>query len=283
MDPGEIGLGEIGAGEIGIGENERIMDIDFDQLGFALQLAIAFGGGVLAFLSPCVLPLLPGYLGLMSGYSVADLQGGDVGRGRMLRVTMLFVLGFTLVFVATGALATQVAQFLNRNQTVTNRVAGSMIIAFGVVLVGMAFTNRGIFGVLARDRRLEVRPSRLGNWAPPIMGVAFGFGWSPCIGAILGGVLAIASTREMVAEGMLLLFVFSLGLGVPFVLAGLGLARAFRAIKLFRRWIRPVNIASGVLMTAFGVLLLTGNVFRLASLFQRFFSAIPWLENLASI
>lgn len=255
----------------------------FAEMSFLLQLALAFGGGVVAFVSPCVLPMLPGYLGLMSGYSVAGLQAGEASRARMLRVTTLFVLGFTVVFVATGALATQVAQFLNRNQTVTNRVAGVFVVAFGVAMIGMAYTNRGIFGILSRERRLEVRPSRLGAWAPPVMGVAFGFGWSPCIGTILGGVLFVASTRGTIAEGMLLLLVFSLGLGVPFILAGLGLSKAFATFGAIRRWIRPINVTAGTLMAAFGVLLLTGNVTRLSGLLIRAFEAIPILENLASI
>lgn len=255
----------------------------FADMSFLLQLALAFGGGVVAFVSPCVLPMLPGYLGLMSGYSVADLQAGEVSRGRMLRVTLLFVAGFTAVFVATGALATEAAQFLNRNQTVTNRVAGAFVIAFGVAMIAMAYTNRGIFGVLSRERRLDVRPSRLGAWAPPVMGVAFGFGWSPCIGTILGGVLFVASTRDTVAEGMLLLLVFSLGLGVPFVLTGLGLSKAFSGLGTLRRWSRPINVTAGALMAAFGVLLVSGNVARLSAVFIRLFQAVPVLENLASI
>lgn len=255
----------------------------FADMSFLFQLALAFGGGIVAFVSPCVLPMLPGYLGLMSGYSVAELQEGEVPRRHMLKVTLLFVAGFTAVFVATGALATEVAQFLNRNQAVTNRVAGLFVIAFGAALVAMAYTNRGIFGFLARERRLDVRPSRLGAWAPPVMGVAFGFGWSPCIGTILGGVLFVASTRETVAEGMLLLLAFSLGLGVPFVLTGLGLSRAFSHVKTLRRWSRPINVTAGVLMASFGVLLVSGNVARLSNVFIRLFEAVPVLEDLASI
>lgn len=258
-------------------------NLNFGELGFLLQMVIAFGGGIIAFLSPCVLPLVPGYLGLMSGYSVADLQSGEASRLRMLRVTGLFVLGFTAVFVATGALATSIAGILNRNQVLTSRIAGAVVIAFAIVMIGMAFSNKGLFGFLARERRVDVRPSRLGSWAPPIMGAAFGFGWTACIGPILTGVLAIAATRETVGQGMVLLFVFSMGLGVPFVLAGLGLRRAFAAMKSFRRWMRPVNIGSGVVMLAFGVLLLTNNVSWLATRMSQLFQAIPFLENLASI
>lgn len=256
---------------------------DFASLGFLAQAAFAFGGGLLAFLSPCVLPLVPGYLGLMSGYSVADLQSGDVSRLRMLRVTGLFVLGFTAVFVATGAFATSIAGVLNRNQTLTGRIAGAVVIGFGLLMIGMAFSNRGLLGKLSQDRRLDVRPSKLGAWAPPVMGAAFGFGWTACIGPILAGVLTIAATRDTVHQGMALLFVFSMGLGVPFVLTGLGLRRAFGALKAMRRWMRPINLASGFVMVAFGLLLFTNNVTRLSSFFVEIFTAVPFLENLASI
>lgn len=256
---------------------------DFGQLGFALQALFAFGGGFIAFLSPCVLPLVPDYLGLMSGYSIADLQSGEAKRGKMLRVTGLFVLGFTVVFVALGAGATQISRFLLSNQSLTGRVAGVVVILFAILMIGSAFTSRGIFGFMSRERRIEVRPSRLGAFAPPVMGMAFGFGWSACIGPILAGVLTIAGTRETVAQGMLLLFVFSMGLGVPFMLTGLGLSKAMRAMKSFRKYMRPVNIASGVLMLAFGVLLFTGNVTRLSSFFIDIFLSIPFLEELASI
>lgn len=257
--------------------------MEFLELGLAIQLAVAFGGGILAFLSPCVLPLLPGYLGLMSGYSVADLKEGRAARGRMLRTTVLFVSGFTLVFVTSGALATTISEVLLSNQVVINRVAGTVVIVFGIIMIGMSFSNRGIFGFLSRERRMDVRPSRLGNWAPPVMGVAFGFGWSPCIGTILTGVLAVASMQDTVTRGMLLLFAFSMGMGVPFVLAGLGVDRALRSVKALGKWLKPINVTGGVLMTGFGILLLTNNVFRLAVFFQKIFAGVPFLERLAEI
>lgn len=257
--------------------------MEFAESGFLLQLAVAFGGGILAFLSPCVLPLLPGYLGLMSGYSVSSLQEGTASRSRMLRVTLLFVLGFSIVFVATGAAATQISTFLARNQNVTEKVAGALIVGFGLLMIGMALSNKGILGVLSRERRLEVRPSRLGNWAPPVMGFAFGFGWTPCIGPILGGVLLVAATQDTVAQGMLLLLAFSLGLGVPFVLAGIGLTKAFSAMKGFRRWMRPINITGGVVMAVFGAIMFTGNISWLSAQVSSLFQAVPFLERLAEI
>jgi cytochrome c-type biogenesis protein len=257
--------------------------MDFSESGFLLQLALAFGGGILAFLSPCVLPMLPGYLGLMSGYSVSSLQDGSASRGRMLRVTLLFVLGFSIVFVATGAAATQISTFLARNQNLTERVAGTLIIVFGIVMIGMAFSTKGVLGILSRERRVEIRPSKLGNWAPPVMGLAFGFGWTPCIGPILGGVLLVAATQDTVAQGMLLLAFFSLGLGVPFVLAGVGMSKAFSAMKNFRKWMRPVNIAGGLAMIIFGAIMFSGNIGWLSGQVSAVFRAVPFLERLAEI
>lgn len=255
----------------------------FEQMPFVVQAAVAFGGGMLAFLSPCVLPLLPSYLGLMSGFSVNELRGGKVAARHMLKVSILFVLGFTLVFVALGAIATSVSSLLLTNRSNLERGAGVLVIAFGIVMIGMSFTNRGLFGFFSRERRIEVRPSKLGNWAAPLMGVAFGFGWSPCIGTILTGVLAIASLEDSVARGMLLLFVFSMGMGLPFVGSAMGVDRALRGAKRIGRWLRPINVAAGLLMTGFGLLLVTGNVFRLAVFFQRIFLAIPILERIAQI
>lgn len=266
-----------------MGTDRKGCRVLMSDAGFALQLLLAFGGGIISFLSPCVLPLLPGYLGLMSGYSVADLQAGRASGGHMLRVTSLFVAGFTVVFVATGAAATQVGRFLVQYQSVTERVAGALILAFGVLLIGMSFTGRGLFGVFARERRLDVRPSRLGRWAPPVMGMAFGFGWTPCIGAILGAILTAAGTRETVAQGMLLLLVYSLGLGIPFILAGLGMTRAMGAVRALRRWLRPLSISSGALLAAFGVVMLTGNIGRLAGFFVEVMSRVPLLESLTAI
>jgi cytochrome c-type biogenesis protein len=257
--------------------------MEFLELGFLVQAAIAFGGGVIAFVSPCVLPLLPGYLALMSGYSVAELQAGEASTARMLRVTLMFVAGFTVVFVALGAGATSVSRFLIANLNAATRVAGLLILGFGILIVGAAFTNKGVFGFFSRERRLDVRPSRLGASAPVAMGVAFGFGWTPCIGPILAGVLTVAATQATVARGMLLLLAFSLGLGVPFVLSGLGVNRALATSQGLRRHLRPINIAAGAVMAAFGLLMFFGGVDLLSRFFANVFTAVPGLERLAEV
>ena len=252
-------------------------------MGTALQLAVAFGGGLLAFISPCVLPLLPGYLAMVSGYSVADLQKGAASTAKMLQATLLFVLGFTIIFVAQGAGATSISRFLLQNQVVVTRIAGAVIALFGVVMVGMSFSTGGLFAFFARERRFHVVGSRFGFLTPGVLGSAFGFGWSPCIGTILGGVLAIAASQDTILAGMLLLFVFSLGIGVPFILSGIGLSKAFTALKVVRKISRPLMIGAGVLMTAFGILMMFNGLSWLSRVITNLFAALPLLSNLTEI
>lgn len=247
---------------------------------FAVQMMIAFGAGVISFVSPCVLPLLPGYLSMMSGYSASQLEAGDVSHLRLTRVILLFILGFTVVFAAIGALASGVSQLLVRNLGLLTQIAGMVIIGFGALIVAMALSNRGFLMAFNQERRVDVRPSRLGGFAPPVMGAAFAFGWTPCIGPVLTVILATAATQQTLGRGVALLVAYSLGLGVPFLLAGLGLFRVFGRLKPY---LRGINIASGVLLASFGVVMVTGHVGALASWFIRLFDAVPVLRELATI
>ena len=251
-----------------------------DSAAYILQILIAFGAGIISFVSPCVLPLLPGYLSMMSGYSASQLEEGDVSTARMTRVILLFIAGFTVVFVALGAIATGLRTWLVQNLTTFTRLAGLTVIVFGVLMVAMAVSDRGPLATIGRDRRLDVRPSRLGSWGPPVMGLAFGFAWTPCIGPVLTVILASASLQETLGQGMLLLLAYSLGLGVPFLLSGLGLFKLFGRLKPY---LRPINIASGVFLTLFGVLMLTGNVGTLSTWFSDVLLSIPFLRDLATI
>ncbi|MDH3500483.1 MAG: cytochrome c biogenesis protein CcdA [Acidimicrobiia bacterium] len=247
-----------------------------------VSIITAFVFGAISFVSPCVLPLLPGYLSLMSGYSVSDLQAGNASAVRMLRVTLLFVAGFTVVFVALGASATSLGRWLISNQRVATTVAGWVVVVFGILIVILALWNSPALSWMMRERRVEVRPSKLGPWAPPLMGIAFGFGWTPCIGPVLAGILTAAATQDTVGQGMTLLFFYSLGLGVPFVLAGVGMTKAFGAMAFVRKYLRPINVASGLLLAGFGVLMVTGRLTDLSSWFTEFFIKIG-LDGLAEI
>ena len=245
-------------------------------------IGAAFLFGIISFVSPCVLPLLPGYLSLMSGYSVGDLEAGTASTARMVKTTGLFVAGFTVVFVLLGAAATSLGQVVSRYQFVATRVAGWLVVAFGILIVVSAVSNSPFLAGLMRERRMEVRPSRLGAWAPVVMGLAFGFAWTPCIGPVLAAILLTASVQETVGEGMVLLFSYALGLGVPFVLAGIGMTKMLGAVKFLRKYLRPINIPSGLLVAAFGVVMISGNLARLSGWFQELFTTIG-LDRLAEI
>jgi len=249
--------------------------VEIQTLNFAtLLIAFVFGG--LSFLSPCVLPLLPGYLSMMSGYSAQEIAEGDTSSRRMLRVSVLFVLGFTAVFVALGATATAFGRSLLQNSSLFNTIGGWLIIVLGLFIAVTALWNPTFLMPMMRERRIEVRPSRLGAWAPPVMGVAFGFGWTPCIGPTLASILTIAGAQGTIPEGMILLGVYGLGLGVPFMLFAIGIDKLYGALTWFRRNLKPITIVSGVLLALFGVLMVTGEIVKLNIWFQRVLPELPF-------
>ena len=216
----------------------------------------AFAAGLLSFLSPCVLPLVPGYVSLISGATVEDLQSD--GR-RMLGTVMLhsltFVLGFSVVFIALGAVATSIGQFANEYHNLLAKVAGVVVIVFGLHLTGILKIK-----ALYADKRLhDVKggSSALGSFA---VGFAFAFGWTPCIGPILATILVFAGAQETVFKGVLLLAIYSLGLAVPFLLTSLGVDRFLGFYRRFRRHLHTVEVISGVLLIAVGVLIFTNNL-----------------------
>jgi len=222
---------------------------------------VAFLAGVLSFLSPCVLPLVPGYLSLMSGVSVEKLKQGE-GTGRaVLANALLFVLGFSVVFVAMGASASAVGAFLNEYRSILFKIAGVIIILFGVFLLGLVKLSW-----LYRDVRYQgaLNPGKLGTF---LLGIAFAFGWTPCIGPILGALLLLAATKETVAQGVFLLAVYSAGLGMPFLLTALGLNSFLSFYQGFRRYLQWVERAAGVLLIAVGLLVATNQLTWLAGYF----------------
>jgi len=244
-----------------------------------LSVLAAFTFGALSFVSPCVLPLLPGYLSMMSGYSAVDLTAGRTSPRRMLRVTLLFVAGFTVVFMSLGAAFSSVSNTLLRNQTTLAVVGGWVVLFMGLFLAATAVWTPRFLIPMMQDRRVEVRPSRLGAWAPPVMGAAFGFGWTPCIGPTLASILILTQQGQgsgSIAEGMFLLFIYSMGLGLPFVLAGLGLGKALSFFSWLRRHLKPITVVSGLLLAVFGLLMITGHLTELNRWFQRTVPELPW-------
>jgi cytochrome c-type biogenesis protein len=222
---------------------------------------VAFGAGILSFLSPCVLPLVPGYLSMMSGMGASQLAVQTrTDQRTLLRSTLLFVAGFTLVFVALGATASTVSSLLLHHQQGLNQVAGLVIIVMGLLLAGLVSPR-----FLQRERRFHVLPSQLGTFAPPVMGMAFAFGWTPCIGPALAAVLTLAGAERTLPRGIAMLLAYSLGLGVPFVVSGFAFARLTGVFTWVKGHFRVINLVSGLLLAAFGLVLFTNNINHLSS------------------
>lgn len=222
-----------------------------------LAIPLAMLAGLVSFLSPCVLPLVPGYLGFLGGASGAgavrsapESARADTGRGRLLLGVALFVAGFTLVFVAMGVLAGTVGRFFIAYQDVLTRVLGVVVIAMGLVFVG-------VFGFAQRTVKPQVRGG-LGLVGAPLLGIALGIGWAPCIGPTYATILSISVTEANPARAVLLAVAYSLGLGIPFVLIALGFGWATRSVTFLRRHIRVVNIVGGALLVLVGLLMVTG-------------------------
>ncbi|MGI9038459.1 MAG: cytochrome c biogenesis CcdA family protein [Gemmatimonadota bacterium] len=229
--------------------------------GLDIGIAVAFGAGVLSFLSPCVLPLVPSYLSFVSGVGIEDLrEGSSSARRTAFAHSVFFVLGFSLVFLILGASATLIGQLFRQNQLLIARIGGVVIILFGLYLLGL---RPGLF--LARERRVHLQHKPLGYFGSLLVGVTFGAGWSPCIGPILGGILTFAATRQTMADGLVLLGFYSLGLAVPFLAASLALSWFLAAFDRFRGYLRWVERVSGAMLVLVGVLLVSGRFTALAA------------------
>jgi cytochrome c-type biogenesis protein len=220
-----------------------------EALSGTVGVAIAFGAGLASFLSPCVLPLIPSYVTFITGLSL-----DDVSRARRTTFVhaLLFVAGFSLVFIALGASATLIGRLLVTYRVWISRVGGVLVLAFGLYLLG--FFN---LGILARERRIHLTDKPLGFLGTVLVGVAFGAGWTPCIGPILGAILTYAAAEAQVSRGVALLGAYSLGLAVPFVLAAVAVEWFLAAFAVVRRHLRWVTSVSGAILVVVGILMIT--------------------------
>lgn len=215
-----------------------------------IAVPIALAAGLVAFFSPCIVPLLPGYVSYATGLGAADVVAGRGRRGRMLAGMLLFVLGFAVVFVATAVLIGGIGGVLLTWKTVITRVMGVVIIALGMVFLGVVPLGR-------RELRLSWVP-RVGIAAAPLLGVVFGLGWTPCIGPTLGVVYGLALSEGSAPRAAVLALAYALGLGVPFVVAGIAFTRMNRAVSFLRRRQQLIMRIGGVAMIATGLLMVTG-------------------------
>jgi len=276
----------------------------------AVSVFAAFVAGLVSFLSPCVLPLVPGYISMLSGIGVEQLKEGEGTAGGLLSSAFAFVIGFSIVFITFGASASAVGSFLVQNRNLLAPIAGALIMLFGLHLVGWLIkipvrTGLVIGGLIAavglvlnfrsgdpigpfkpvqfyaialiflagpsmtRWLNRDVHLRNVGGKRPGIvsgflMGFAFAFGWTPCIGPILAGVLAVAATRETIGQGVFLLAVYSAGLAIPFLLTAVGIGRFLRFYQRFRRHLHTVEVFSGVLLLAVGGLVFVNQLARLS-------------------
>jgi cytochrome c-type biogenesis protein len=230
----------------------------------SVGILIALAAGVLSFLSPCVLPLVPSYLSFVTGMNLDELQErGD--RAHVLTHSILFVGGFTAVFVTGGALASFLGQMVFAYKPWIARVGGALILVLGLHLLGVIQIR-----ALMREQRVQLSEKPEGFLGTLAVGAAFGAGWVPCIGPVLGSIMTLASTRETVWSGVALLLVYSIGLAIPFLLAALALDRFLTTFGRFRSWIPWVERASGALLVVLGLLLLTGSFTLLSNWLVRF-------------
>jgi cytochrome c-type biogenesis protein len=222
----------------------------------SLGVLVAFTAGILSFLSPCVLPLVPSYVGFLTGLSLEEM-----GSRRRVAFThaLAFVGGFSLVFLLLGASATALGRALNYHRVWLERVGGLLIIFFGLVCLGLVKIP-----ALQAERRVHLEQKPLGYLGSLLVGMAFAAGWTPCIGPILGAIFTLASASETVGRGMTLLGAYSAGLALPFLLAAWGVDRFLTWFQKFRRYLPWVMRASGVLLVLVGLLLVSGQFTRLA-------------------
>ena len=232
-----------------------------------IELLIAFGAGLISFLSPCVLPLIPGYISYISGASLDELLAN---KKINLVPLILFTLGFSFVFIIFGAAASYLGQVLLQNSESLRILAGLIIIIFSLQLIGIININ-----FLNFEKKIYTKKNN-NIWFSFIIGMAFGFGWTPCIGPILGSILALASTEETVFKAIILLSFYSLGLAIPFILSGYLMQRFLMFSKNFKKNINLVTKSGGVILLITGVLILTN---QLQILGYYILNYLPFLQN----
>ena len=232
-----------------------------------IELIIAFGAGLISFLSPCVLPLIPGYISFISGASLNELLAN---KKINIIPLILFTLGFSFVFIMFGAAASYLGQVLLQNSQTFRIIAGLIIVIFSLQLIGIVN-----IGFLNFEKKIYTKKNN-NMWFSFIIGMAFGFGWTPCIGPILGSILALASTEETIFRAIILLSFYSLGLAIPFILSGYLMQRFLMFSKNFKKNINLVSKGGGVILLITGILILTN---QLQVLGYYILNLLPFLQN----
>jgi cytochrome c-type biogenesis protein len=222
------------------------------------SLLIVFGAGLLSFLSPCVLPLIPGYIAFVSGLSVNDMterESTDKILASAMLSSVLFVIGFSAVFVLLGASATWLGGLLVQRLPLLINIAGVVIIIFGLQQIGLFK-----FGFMQATKQLDLPAEKLGPFKAPLLGAAFAFGWTPCVGPILAAILTYAATMDTVGKGVILLIVYSAGLGIPFLLTTVAMKGFFKLFSRIKKYMGLIQKISGAILVLLGIMMITGKL-----------------------
>lgn len=221
-----------------------------------ISIFVAFSAGIISFLSPCILPLIPSYFAFITGISLEELSAGESlkkVRTKVMINSLMFILGFSLIFIALGASATFFGKFLARNIRWFEIIGGALVILFGLHFTGI-FRLR----FLDREKKVHFKKKPLGYLGTLLVGLAFGAGWTPCVGPILGSILTMAATTQNVVKGIILLSFYSLGIGLPFFISGVLIHKFFEYFKSIRKYFKVITAVGGVLLIIVGVLLILG-------------------------
>lgn len=267
-----------------MGDNGRVRDMlglgwRFREVS-AGAYVVAFAGGLISFLSPCVLPLAPGYLSMVSGLDLPTIEAGGRGRrSRIVATTALFIAGFGTVFTLLGLSASALGSLLLDHQVGLTRAAGALMIGMAAFMIG-SLVLRAPW--LYREMRFHPEFGGFGKAAPVVMGAAFGFGWSPCFGPAMTSILGLAGQEGQAFAGATLMMTYSLGLGVPFLVLGLGLGRLAGLMGLLKRHSAAVVVISSLVLVGFGMLLVTDNLVTLSARLSEWLDGTPleWMVNL---
>lgn len=232
-----------------------------------ISIFVAILAGLISFLSPCVLPLIPSYMAFITGISIEELsQQKNLKhvRNKVILNSLMFILGFSLIFIALGASATFIGKFLSVNIRWFEIIGGAIVILLGLHFVG-------IFRIkfLDREKAIHVKKKRFGYLGTLLVGMAFGVGWTPCVGPILGSILTLAATTQNLYKGIILLAFYSFGLGLPFLLSAVIIHKFFEYFKIIRKYFRAITIAGGILLIMVGVMLMAGYFSTISSLLAK--------------
>ena len=240
-----------------------------------VTILLAFAAGFASFISPCVLPIVPGYLSFISGVTFEEMSVSSARseiRRRIFLNSVFFVIGFSLVFIALGASATFIGQVLRDQLHLITKIAGAVIIVFGLHMTGLVKIP-----FLNYEKRFHSKGRPLGTAGALVVGLAFAFGWTPCIGPILASILAVASQQDSVVEGIILLSSYSAGLGIPFILAGVSITVFYGPFNRLKRHLPKIEMVSGILLVIVGILIMTNYLTIISAYLSQWF---PFLTEI---